>query len=219
VDSDPRNRRRYSLYAPVYDLLVAPLRSARRAALDALALRTGERLLLVGCGPGSDLEFIPDGVEVCGLDVTPPMVSRARHRAHRLGRTATFVVGDARALPCADGSFDAVALHLILAVAPEPERIVRETHRVLRDGGRISVFDKFLRAGHAPSLPRRLLNRVAAVLFSDLNRQVEPLLAAGPFTIVTDDPAGFGGNYRRLLAVRGPATLPLTPARGGRSGG
>jgi ubiquinone/menaquinone biosynthesis C-methylase UbiE len=219
MDTDPRNRRRYSLYAPFYGLLVSPFRAPRRAALDTLALRARERLLLVGCGPGSDLEFIPDGVEVFGIDVTPAMVARARRRAHQLGRTAAFVVGDARSLPYPDGLFDAVALHLILAVAPEPERIVRETHRVLRNGGRISVFDKFLATGHPPSLSRRLLNRVATVLFSDLNRQVEPLLGAGPFTIITDNPAGFGGNYRRLLAVRGPATLPLTPARDGRSGG
>jgi SAM-dependent methyltransferase len=219
MDSDLRNRRRYSLYAPIYGLLVAPLRASRRAAIAALSLRAGDRLLLVGCGPGSDLEFIPDGVPVSGIDVTPAMVSRARRRARQLGRTAAFVVGDARSLPYADGSFDAVALHLILAVAPEPERIVRETHRVLRDRGRISVFDKFLPAGRTPSIPRRLLNRVATALFSDLNRQVEPLLETGPFTIIADDPADFGGSYRRLLAIRGRAPLPISRARGGRSGG
>lgn len=60
------------------------------------------------------------------------------------------MVGDARSLPFAPGSFDVVILHLILAVAPEPERIVAEVDRVLVPGGTVSIFDKFLPAGNPP---------------------------------------------------------------------
>jgi ubiquinone/menaquinone biosynthesis C-methylase UbiE len=139
-------------------------------------------------------------VHVTGLDVSPGMLQRARARAARLGLPADLREGDARALPFADAAFDVVILHLILAVAPDPELVARESARVLRRGGRVSVFDKFLPLGQRPSFLRSLLNVAARRLFSDLNRHVEPLLAAAHLTLVSDLPGAFGGRYRHLLA-------------------
>ena len=67
-----------------------------------------------------------------------------------------------------------VVMHLILAVMPEPGRGVKEAVRVLKPGGRIAVFDKFLPDDEGPSLKRRLLNAIAKPLFSDLNWRLRP---------------------------------------------
>lgn len=199
MKTDRFNRSRYDFYAPFYDAIAAILRPARRAAMCRLALQPGERVLIVGCGTGLDLDHLPSGVHVTGLDVSPGMLQRARLRADRLGLRADLREGDARALPFADGLFDVVILHLILAVAPDPEFIARESARVLRSGGRVSVFDKFLPLGLRPSFLRSLFNVPARWLFSDLNRQVEPLLAPAGLQIVVDTPAAFAGRYRHLL--------------------
>jgi phosphatidylethanolamine/phosphatidyl-N-methylethanolamine N-methyltransferase len=103
---------------------------------------------------------------------------------------------DARQLAFPDSSFDAVVMHLILAVMPHPERGVREAVRVLKPGGRVAVFDKFLGDQEHPSLKRRLLNTVAKPLFSDLNRRLGPLIAGTPLVIEHDEPVAFGGTYR-----------------------
>ena len=98
--------------------------------------------------------------------------------------------------PFPDSSFDAVVMHLILAVMPQPERGVREAVRVLKPGGRIAVFDKFLRDEQSPSVGRRLLNAVVKPLFSDLNRRLGPLIAGTPLVVEHDEPVAFGGAYR-----------------------
>ena len=103
---------------------------------------------------------------------------------------------DARQLAFPDSSFDAVVMHLILAVMPQPERGVREVVRVLKPGGRIAVFDKFLGDEERPSLKRRLLNALAKPLFSDLNRRLGPLIAGTPLVIEHDEPVALGGTYR-----------------------
>ncbi len=202
VVPDRLNRFRYALYAPIYDRLAGLFAGQRRAAISALRLRPGQRVLLVGCGTGLDLEFIPSGVFVSGLDLTPGMVDRAVARARRHGLEGSFLVGDARSLPFPDGCFDVVLLHLILAVAPEPERIVGEVDRVLVPGGTVSIFDKFLPAGQTPGLARRLANRIAALAFSELNRTVEPLVSVAGWTVRLDEPAGFRGSYRRIIAIK-----------------
>lgn len=200
MDTDRLNRRRYDFYAPFYDAMAVILRPGRRAAIRRLALQPGEKVLIVGCGTGLDFAHLPPGLHVTGLDVSPGMLQRARTRAARLGLSAELRDGDARALPFADATFDVIILHLILAVAPDPALVALESARVLRSGGRVSIFDKFLPLGARPSLLRSLLNALARRLFSDLNLHVEPLLAPAGVIIVSDLPGAFGGRYRHVLA-------------------
>lgn len=207
---DRLNRWRYSLYAPLYDALASVFTATRRRAVEELRLQGGERVLLVGCGTGLDLDAIAPDVAVAGIDVAPRMLARARDRAVRRGHPADLRLGDARALPWADGEFDAVILHFILAVAPEPEQIAREAARVLRAGGRVSILDKFVPAGRRPSLARRALNLVTRALFSDLNRSLEPLLEAAGLRLTADRAVGVGGTYRLAQAEK-PGQVVAAP--------
>jgi ubiquinone/menaquinone biosynthesis C-methylase UbiE len=192
------NRLRYTIWAPAYDAVVgaAGFNTARRLSIDRLRLASGDRVLIVGAGTGLDLDFLPPNVHVTAIDVTPAMLKHLERRAARTGRSVTTRVMDARQLAFPDSSFDAVVMHLILAVMPEPERGVREAVRVLKRGGRIAVFDKFLRDEERPSLKRQVVNAFAKPLFSDLNRRLGPLIAGTRLVIERDEPVAFGGTYR-----------------------
>jgi ubiquinone/menaquinone biosynthesis C-methylase UbiE len=165
-------------------------------SIDRAQLRAGDRVLLVGAGTGLDLDFLPSNLDIVAIDVTPAMLDRLERRAASAGRQVTARAMDARQLAFSDSSFDAVVMHLILAVMPEPERGLSEAARVLKPGGRIAVFDKFLSDEERPSLRRRLLNAVSKPLFSDLNRRLGPMLAGTGLVIERDEPVAFGGTYR-----------------------
>ena len=201
------DRIRYSVWAPVYDRLVARVDfgPARRKSIEALRLLPGERVLMVGAGTGLDLDYVPDGVAVVAVDITPAMLARLERRAvGRSGPTKVRVM-DARRLEFPDASFDAVIAHLVIAVMSNPERGLREIDRVLKPAGRVAVFDKFLREGEAATPIRRLVNLIARPLFSDMNRRLEPMLTGTSLRIERDESAAFGGWYR-VITLRKVST-------------
>jgi len=200
------NRLRYGAMAPLYDALVAPLqaagfRAARTRAFELLAAKPGSRLLIVGAGTGLDLPHVPEGVEVVATDLSPAMVARIRKRADALGRSVEARVMDGEALELPDASVDHVALHLVLAVLPDPDACAREVARVLRPGGTASIFDKFVPEGQEPSLLRRILNLPANLLATDLTRRLRPILEAGGLELRHRE-AALGGLFTVALAER-----------------
>jgi phosphatidylethanolamine/phosphatidyl-N-methylethanolamine N-methyltransferase len=202
------NRLRYTLWAPIYDRLVAPARfeGARRRSIERLALQPGDRVLIVGAGTGLDLEYLPKKTRITAIDVTPAMLARLRDRADRLGLEVDTRMADARRLPFDAETFNAVLLHLILAVMPNPAQGLQEAERVLKPGGRVGIFDKFLRDNERAPVARRLLNLVVKLLFSDLNRRLGPLVTQTQLQMEHDEPAAFGGLFR-IVTLGKPPTV------------
>jgi ubiquinone/menaquinone biosynthesis C-methylase UbiE len=109
--------------------------------LAACRLGPGSRLLDVGTGTGlvaaAAVAAPGAAIRAVGLDVSPAMLARARERVARLG--VALVTGDAEALPCRDGSFDAAAGHFVLVFLERPAAAMAEVRRVLRPGGRVAL--------------------------------------------------------------------------------
>ncbi|PAP75301.1 class I SAM-dependent methyltransferase [Rubrivirga marina] len=206
------DRIRYTLYAPVYDPVVRRLDVGRRRSLALADLRPGERVLIPGCGTGFDFEHLPAGVAVVAGDVAPGMVRAARARAEALRLDAEVGDLDAHRLDLPDGSFDVVLLHLLLAVVPDPDAAIREAARVLRPGGRVAVFDKFLPDGARPSLRRRAASAAARVVATDLTRQLGPLLEGAGLVLERREPVLFGGLFEAALARKPPSAPDPTDA-------
>lgn len=193
-------RHTYRFIAPFYDAAVAAAtREARRQSLAALPA-VPSRILIDGIGTGLDLPFLPRQHDYIGIDLTPAMLKRAIARRH--GPPFLPALGNAQRLPFAAGSFDAAVLHLILAVVPDPAACLAEASRVLRPGGTILVFDKFLRPGQRAPW-RRLFNPLVRRVATRLDVVWEEVLAAVPDLRVEEDcPALAGGWFRRLRLVK-----------------
>lgn len=96
---------------------------------------------------------------------------------------------------------EAQATRLFIYVTAPLVACAREVTRLLRPGGRAAIFDKWLPEGARPSPARRALNVVASAAFSDLNRQLGPILGLAGLQLVHREPAGLGGAYQAALAV------------------
>lgn len=198
------NRARYRLYAPVYDWLAWPMEQGRQRAIEHLAPTSDDRILLLGCGTGLDLKYLPSEAQITALDAVPAMVRRTEDRARALDMTVDARVGNARALPFDDGTFDVVLLHLLLSVVPGPEVVAAEAARVLAHDGRASIYDKFVPKGEPPSLLRRAFNPVARVLFSDFTRRLGPMLDGTDLELVAHREVALGGLYTAsIVSLRG----------------
>jgi ubiquinone/menaquinone biosynthesis C-methylase UbiE len=89
-------------------------------------------VLEVGVGTGVvSAALVAGGTAVAGVDISPLMARRAYHR---LG--ARLALGDALALPVADGCVDNVLLAMVLHVVGDVRAALAEAARVLRPGGR-----------------------------------------------------------------------------------
>lgn len=190
----------YTIMAPFYDAVVAPFTAtARRRSLAALREGAHADVLLVGVGSGLDLPLLPHGPRYVGVDLTPAMLARARRKAADLSLDLRLDVGDARNLPYPDAVFDVVVLHLILAITPHPEQVLQEAARVLRPGGRVLIFDKFLRPRQIAPL-RRLFSPVLGLFATRTNVVFEQVLAEAPnLDVVSDQPALAGGWFRHIV--------------------
>lgn len=189
----------YTLIAPFYDATVArATQAARRRSLAALPSEPG-RVLLAGVGTGLDLPHLPPQHHYIGLDLNQAMLRRALPRAGHVDFQP--VQGDAQRLPFADSAFDMAVLHLILAVVPEPGHCFAEIARVVRPGGQVLVFDKFLRRGQ-PALIRRLVNPLLRRVATRLDVVFEDLLPAAPQLALEHDQPALAGGWFRMIRLR-----------------
>lgn len=202
INTNSWNKFRYTVYAPGYDILGTIFSSSRKKAIEQLNILPGDKVLLVGAGTGLDLEFVPAGALVTATDITPSMIEKVKKRSIEFNLGVEALVMDGQQLSFSDNSFDKILLHLILAVIPDPVACLREAERVLKPGGKISVFDKFVPANRKVSFIRRILNPFTNLLFSDITRNFEAMAASTRLKIISDKGADFRGNFRILLVEK-----------------
>jgi phosphatidylethanolamine/phosphatidyl-N-methylethanolamine N-methyltransferase len=129
----------YGRWAPVYDIVFGPVfRQGRRAAARA-ADGIGGRVLEVGVGTGLSLSNYGKGTRIVGIDISEPMLEKARKRVAAKGLTnvEAIEVMDAENLAVPDASFDVVVAQYVITAIPNPEKALDEFVRVVRPGGEI----------------------------------------------------------------------------------
>ena len=108
--------------------------------VERLGLKPGMKVLDVACGTGNlAIPAAKTGATVTGIDIAPNLIEQAIERAKAEGVEAKFEVGDAEALPYADGEFDVVMTMFGAMFAPRPDVTASELKRVTKSGGLIAM--------------------------------------------------------------------------------
>lgn len=138
---------------PAYEArMLEELAVLRDRVLDGAALEDGDALLDVGCGNGLiGFGALERGVgEVIFADVSAALLEDCRELAAKAGvlERCRFVESPAEDLRgVADESVDVVTTRSVLIYVGDKGRAFREFHRVLRPGGRVSIFEPINRFG------------------------------------------------------------------------
>ncbi len=138
-------------------------RIGRVQARMAEQVGAGEHVLDIGCGTGSlTLRCAGRAARVTGIDISPQMLDMAREKVEAAGLEDQIELREMSAIDLdeafGDGSFDAIVSSLVFSELSEDEQgfVLRECHRLLRDGGRLVIADEVV----PRSWPLRLLSRV-----------------------------------------------------------
>lgn len=190
----------YSLLASIYDPLIESSTAHwRQYSINQISPDEKKNILINGIGSGLDIPFLPAEHHYVGTDITPAMLKRAEKRAAQSACNINLQIADSMALPFNDQSFDIVLMHLILAVVPDPAKALAEANRVLKPGGKIHIFDKFLKPGQlAPC--RRLINLFSRHIATRTDVVFEELLAVEEeLTLRHEEPALARGWFRFIV--------------------
>jgi arsenite methyltransferase len=121
-------------FAQCHDLIIR-----RSIVLEALNLRSGERVLEQGCGGGfytyELARFVGPQGRVAAIDISAEQIAAARDRCQEMA-WVECQIASANELPYRDGEFDAVFGVQVLEYIQDFEKALGEAHRVLRPGGR-----------------------------------------------------------------------------------
>lgn len=191
----------YRRWAYFYDSVFGAVSAAaRRRAVDRVNSLPGRDVLEVGVGTGLALPRYRRDKRITGIDLSAPMLERARDRTRRdrLHHVAALHEMDAEAMGFPDASFDIAAAMFVASVVPDPHKLLSEMRRVVRPGGHILLINHFA----AEKGPRWWVERAMApashalgwhpdfamgAIFGpdDLKRiEIEPAPPFGLFTLV-----------------------------------
>jgi phosphatidylethanolamine/phosphatidyl-N-methylethanolamine N-methyltransferase len=133
----------YARWAPIYDLVFGSVFERGRKASITAAERIGGRILEVGVGTGLSLPEYRWTTRLVGVDLSAPMLRKAKARVHehRLTNVDGLAVMDAQHLGFQDAVFDVVVAQYVITAVPDPEATLDEFARVTKAGGEIILVN------------------------------------------------------------------------------
>ncbi|MBD7966673.1 class I SAM-dependent methyltransferase [Paenibacillus gallinarum] len=192
----------YKIWSPIYDKVFNSkiFLRARKDIFHKTLFENSQRVLFVGVGTGADLELLNHiDLDITAIDYSPDMLGKAREKFKN--SSITFLEMDAQNMEFDDMSFDYVVGSLILSVVPDADKCFQEMRRVVKQEGRIVIFDKFSPSNYKLSLAKKAIRPLIRVLGTDIGLNFEELYLKNNknLLIEEDKPVMLKGMYRKIV--------------------
>ncbi len=200
----------YRRYAQRYDFYFGALfEPGRRAVIEQMNCRPGQRILEVGVGTGLSLPLYPREVQITGIDVSDEMLARARTRAENDGlhHVAALHKMNAEQMRFADDSFDKVVAMYVASVVPYPARLVDEMRRVCKPDGELYIVNHFRHANPVIGGVERLIAPLSRLLGFHPDFSLEDFLDDTGLEVIEQTPVNLFDYWTLLRARNNKADL------------
>jgi len=153
------------------------------------SLKEGETVVDLGSGGGIDCFLasmkVGDKGHVIGIDMTPPMLLKARQGAEAGGFVnVEFRLGEIEHLPIANDMVDVIISNCVINLSPDKPQVLRDAWRVLKDGGRLAISD-VVTVGDMPESVRNDLDAYAGCIAGSVSASLyEEMLTEAGFSKV-----------------------------------
>jgi phosphatidylethanolamine/phosphatidyl-N-methylethanolamine N-methyltransferase len=194
----------YENIAWFYDAFFGPtLHPGRVQAIQRMGIQPGDRLLEVGVGTGINACLYPRECRVTGIDLSAPMLEKARTRFARKGiRNVGLQQMDAATLKFADDTFDIVYAPYLISVVPDPVAVVREMCRVCRPGGRVIFLNHFLSANRLLATVERAISPLTVHIGFKSDLDLPAFLAQSNLNPVSIEKVNFPRIWSLVTCVK-----------------
>jgi SAM-dependent methyltransferase len=167
------------------EALLASLGCGNPTALAQL--KPGETVLDLGSGGGIDVLLSarrvgPSG-KAYGLDMTDEMLALANENKRKAGvENVEFLKGEIENIPLPDNSVDVIISNCVINLSADKDKVLRESFRVLKPGGRFAVSDVVTRGEILPEIRQSVLAWVGCIAGALEENDYRSKLAAAGFT-------------------------------------
>jgi len=198
------------------DAMLASLGCGNPTALAKLG--PGEVVLDLGSGGGIDVLLSAKRVgptgKAYGLDMTDEMLSLANENKRKAGiANVEFLKGEIENIPLPDNSVDVVISNCVINLSADKDRVLQETFRVLKPGGRLAVSDVVTRGDILPEIRKSVLLWVGCIAGALDESDYQSKLASAGFESVEVEPTRIYrvADAREFLAGEGLDVDALAP--------
>jgi phosphatidylethanolamine/phosphatidyl-N-methylethanolamine N-methyltransferase len=182
---------RFSLLYPLVDVFLQP---QKRLMFQEINNLPDGNLLEIGVGNGAHLQWYKKHA-VTGIDTSAAMLEIARKNEPE---NVSLMEMSGEVLLFADQVFDYVVLCHVIAVVDDPERLLKEVHRVLKPQGQVIILNHFTPA----NWPRHMdhaFEPIAKILHFRSVFYLKDLHSIGKFTLQKEINAGMGSYFKLLI--------------------
>ena len=156
----------------------------------------------IGVGPGLNLQYYNlDTVnKVIGIDPSDELNKIAKKNANKVNLDIEFNLSSAESIDLPTSSVDSVVCTFSLCSIPNPQKALKEIHRILKPGGKYY----FCEHGISPDLSTRVFQNVTNIFYPKLsggchaNRDIPKLISESGLKILEKDTMYLPGSVKFL---------------------